>query len=748
MSSIIIREKASGKILDIPSPFALENKNTSPVFNTLGSKTISTDILASPHNLRIFGFPDRIDIDRKPKVKMPVIVSEGSYSREGVLYLSTSARSARSLNITIAFNEGIMYEAMDNLSLPDIKSPIRIFSNFDDIMVYLNRLFTESGADEELSVFPVYLKREKYTEEFEGNSFEYDKWVSLNVPTSYTDSRLSVIYETEVVVNGELVHTRVPTGYGITPFLRVWRLLELIFEHFGYTVNENPFKEHFQLKRLCVLNNVPDSIIFNEINYSQLMPNVSIMDFLNSLYCRFGMKVFFDGGKNEVNLRLLKDIFSSSADKKLDLRADPDIDYTTPKQVKLSCGKNLDLSDTETETYEEFLAKYNNTVDIAFNNLGEQHTGIAFYQLSGQFYQRPQAGKEKRISSIHFDYNKKEDGYEIEEIVSVDEALSMESSLSYIIYYAVEPNLQNSSMSVQTTTTGGDRNSNLLDIMSGENKLSFAYDMDELYYNIDGVRVSRGHKFGSIFPYAASSNAVEYQEDRDGNTFVYALTLVGKDGAFNHFFREYDAFLRHSNNVLKTTINARAFELSSIDISKKWIVNNQPVLLDKVDYNLGMNNSTIGTTIEARTLHLYKPYDLEKEQAIPSPIPILYKWLMNLNRDIILFMKKLELSDKYKDTRPPNAEEDLPYSFDSCELESFEDPSPPSDFNLWILPPTQQQFDDETEINRYFHPITATFLIKYKIYLGQGAGGWVEKTYRDVQEMEYESYYFPTKINI
>jgi hypothetical protein len=43
-------------------------------------------------------------------------------------------------------------------------------------------------------------------------------------------------------------------GYGISPFLKIGKLIEIIFLNFGYTLEENPFASHRQLKKLVVLN--------------------------------------------------------------------------------------------------------------------------------------------------------------------------------------------------------------------------------------------------------------------------------------------------------------------------------------------------------------------------------------------------------------------------------------------------------------------------------------------------------------
>ncbi len=746
--SIIIRIKDTGEVFDIPSPFALEENNTSPIFNTLGSKTVSADLPKSDNNSRLFGYAHRLDIETKPKSEIPVIVSYGSYSREGVLFLSAGYNRSSSFSVTIAYNEGIMFQKMEDLSLPNLKMPIRHFSDFDNIIAYMNKLFKEDAGNEELTVVCVGLKEEKYNMGIRGKSEEFTWIPYLNEPDK--DGMLKIVNKIDIAVNNEQVTISTPKGYGITPFVRVWKILELIFEHFGYTVNSNPFKEHFQLKRLCVLNNVSDAIVWNEIDYSLLMPNVSVMQFLNSLYCRFGLKVFFDGNKNEVSLRLLKDIFSSDRSLKMTPSSLLDIDLSIPKQIKLSAGRNLDKSETETDTFEEFLKKYNNTVSTAYSGNSPMQNGIHYFIKTGLFYHKPIRALEKRISSIHFDWNKKDEGYETEEITSVDECITMMKEESHIPYYAVAQRLVYSDIVISKQNEEGQTEIiSSVDVLSGENKLAFIYDMGRYYNSDENGNISYWlFNYGSIFPYEGSGHSSKLQKDIDGNEFIYALTFVGEHGAFNQFHKAYDAFLRHSNRIVKFDINYLPFELSDIDYSQKMIVTNAPVLLDKVNYALGLEKERISATVEARSLHLYTPNNLDIEQLIPIPEPIKYKWQIDNDKEQSI-INGVEYYDAIYGAPGYFPENDLPwlnendYRFKKVSFEEKDDPNPPSDFGLWFLPPTDEQFQAQTKIGFTKHQVKGLVLLHYEQKLDQG---WTPESALIGGGFEYNGFFIPIEL--
>lgn len=682
--SVIIKLKDTGEVFDVPVGFVMEIKNTSPIFNKLGSKTLSASLPLSVNNCRIIEFANRPDRRNKTRTKLPVILSFGSYVREGLLYFNGSTNTEYSFSITIAFNEGIMYEDMEDLELNQLNNlPIIRMNNIDAMISLMNEYSIEDGADEELSVFKIALKEESY--KVDGTTTKpvrtyINNRYSNSIGRLYSPKRITILYE------GELREITVPEGFGISPFIRVWKVLELIFNHFGYKVGKNPFRQHFQLKRLCILNNVIDAIVGGVLDYKQLMPSVSVMTFLQSLYCRFGLKVFFDNAKNEVNLYLLKDIFDSQNTNQINTSSMMNIEEAVPKQLKLSAQRNLDKSQTETETYEEFLQRYNNTVSMSSLTSSKQNGGVYYAYDSGLFYRaslKPKLSDEqsiKIISSIQFDWNKNDKGYEIEEITSEDECLTMDA-WGNCPYYGIEPQLLNSDFTI---------NGKYINHFSGENKLAYVYDMGEAYYSYSPYELSYlGFKFGSIFTNdykSVYSSLPRRHLDRRGNTYSYALTFVGEDGAYNQFFKQYDAFLRHSNNVVKIKAQIPVHQLSTINFASKILVENQLYLIDKLEHNLGEQMST-EAVIEARTLRLYHPYDLDKDQYLPTPIPIAYQWVLRNDRSEYIQLKVDKLRREYATMFPGERILSEFYSITHDDIGDRE-----NQLNeYWMLPPTVEQ---------------------------------------------------------
>lgn len=738
--SIIIRIKSTGEVFDIVPGFKLEINNTSPIFNELGSKSVTTTFPKTPHNMRLLGFSNRLDIKNKPETKIPVIVSTGSYVRDGILYQNSAYNTERTFGVVIAFNEGIMYEAMSDILLTELSNLPVIEKPVPELIADMNKLFTIDDPDEKLSVFAVDFKKQTYRVSVEGEDMEteFSEYANGRSPgTTIGKSELLVRENTYIIEDNALVEISVPEGYGITPFVRVWYILELIFNHFGFKLKENPFTTDFQLKRLCVLNNTIDSLVSGRLDYKQLLPPVTINEFLQSLYCRFGMKVFFDSNTNEVILFLLRDIFQNNSTEAIKQSSLLDIDYTSPKQLKLSVAKNLDQSSTETETYEEFLLKYNNTIGTIDRMFSDAKVGGIYYDpRAGLFLQRSTINQERKLlSSIHFDWNKKVEDFETEEITSIDESLTMEhgdNSGSAFLYYGLSSQLMNSMLTVNGADSDQDTT----------NVLAFAYDMGEIYFDNAGTeRLYAGYKFGSIFPFAWQQADI-LQEDRNGNQFKYALTLVGEYGAFNNFFKEYDAFLRHSNHTVKFEMHPLSFELSTIDFTKKRFAENQPLLLDKIDHDLDGKKSQTAK-VEARTLRLYEPYDLETEQKLPVFDDILYQWVLYSDQNRMIIKRHDELVIEKKAL-------DVPYGRQFVSLsagEIVEDPNPPGDRTYWFLPPTKTQYQNKTQVGRRTHTCQVKFIHHYNIWQGPlVGGGWVPYSENIYENVNYQSLFEPELI--
>ena len=81
--------------------------------------------------------------------------------------------------------------------------------------------------------------------------------------------------------------------------------------------------------------------------------------------------------------------------------------------------------------------------------------------------------------------------------------------------------------------------------------------------------------------YASYTNGNDYV-----NIYKYSLVFRGEDGAFNRFFKEWDAILRHANNTLSGEMNLDKIGLSRINTGRPLLISGQRLMIESVKYTL------------------------------------------------------------------------------------------------------------------------------------------------------------------
>lgn len=595
-------------IVDINTEFSLDIELTNPVFSERGSMTYPATLPASSRNRKIFKNAQRLDAVNAPESDVRVVVSDGVYRRTGKLNV-LSAGMETGISINIGFDEGEMYSLFEDTALSKLNWPVEDYYDAYYAAERLQQVMLEEITTN-YAVFPLLVGGETI------NNVYYPEY--LNRPTYNTESsKWELISEARYencVNSGNVIKTMVPEGYGCTAFLKVHYILSRIFSHFGYTLVENPFEKHTQLKRLVVLNNIADVIVRGKIDYSELLPDCTINEFFNSLYVRTGMVYFVDGAQKTVRIKFLKDILKSAATSewKQYITSSPTISFATPKRIVLSANNSFDGAEPQKETIKQFLAQYNFKVVedgvIAFSDgtpaSEEVLKGEAplFYERStGRFYEFDFMDKSLKFKSTEFfPWDLEDDGIEKEELNGDDENVPM-SRITWENHGSIVPHYMTGYIHNHTVISkGGDETD-----QEGDTPLAFCFAMP--YLSVP---------FGSIYPYDLVGKKY--------SGFEYALTFTGEDGAFNRFFKDYDAILRHSNSTIECEINLPRPQLFTVDLSKPILIEGQRLMIESIKHSLPLVPDS-PPQLKLRTLKLLKPYDLSSEQTIEIGRPW-FKW--------------------------------------------------------------------------------------------------------------------------
>lgn len=355
----MLRIITEGISLDLPEKFSMEIEETSPVYNDIGSQSLPATVALTRSNIRALGAPYRIDSSTDPNYPaMRAEVIDGVYRRTGTLNVTEAGRK-EGITFNIGFDNSEAYSKWRSREMKDLKglpvnrtntTPEGWASDFSRI--YEDPADPEHAIFSEFSVFPIAVGISAVGNE--ENAKEY--WEVLNNPNGndgFTQPRT-----VKRVIDGELKEVNVPPGYGLTVFLKVWRVLELVFKDLGLTVATNPFKDDIELSRLVILNNAVDAVCSGAIDYKHLMPDCKVEEFLNALYVRFGMVYLTDFDSGTVDIHLLRDILEDDASIDItSMMAAPErIEFPEKQYLTLSAATSIDGAKPATDRFEDFAA--------------------------------------------------------------------------------------------------------------------------------------------------------------------------------------------------------------------------------------------------------------------------------------------------------------------------------------------------------------------------------------------------------
>ena len=611
--------KTQKGIYDVPTDFQMEVEITSPIYTDKGSQTLASTLPATKRNLYLADYIHRVDIVNAPGKDIMAIIADGIYRRTGKQNI-TSASKESGIVANFGFDESLMYEAWNNVSLkklPDLPTYkpeggiTALMNHLSDVMRY--------NVSADYYVFPIQVKNES------SGDVVYPEFVNPILRAENGNYDLKKNARTEkIVISGTLVDVKLPAGYGISPFIRVSKILELIFSAYGFKLVENPFDTHYQLKKMVVLNNVADAIVQGQIVYKNMMPDCSVNDFLDALYCRTGAKVFVDGNTRTAKVILIKDAISANPFSNWTLLKSSDLvpSYGAAKQLKLSAGTSFEGADVECDSFEEFLAQYNGIITEVKNTSPgyiPDDVYVCYQASTGRFYKRNVITKNvSLVSSDFFPWNKKTANVESEEVTGADECLPMAFTNGLLV-----PQYLAGTVNLNTTLRGAK-----VEEQKEDTPLCFCFAMG---LATDENGNSSGYYFGSSL---CRNPAGNYFRDSNGNTYNYSLVFRGVDGAFNRFFKGWDAILRHSNHTLDGKFNLDRINLTKIDTGRPLLISGQKVMIESVKHTMPYRINK-PATVKLRTIKLLKPYDLESEQGIVEMKPQTNKWIPVTNEDIV-----------------------------------------------------------------------------------------------------------------
>lgn len=742
--------------LDLSSQFRIDIEETNPATNDRGSQSIPVTVPCTPQNAKIFGQAHRVDMAARPlSDDDSCTISDGVYLRRGKIHLVSAGRS-EGYEFNVGLDTSTAYQAWRAMRLSSLNLPTYEAASVADLCQRMENIMNGLEADPDFAVFQITTNIvEKSTTESVGIEIvtkinEYLNEMTVADPDTdagdWTQVPQSLVWQARtntILVNGEEVQVSLPAGYGVTPFLYVWKVIELIFDAYGYTLRSNPFREDDTLRRLVILNNAADCCCTGTLHYSDLMPDCTIEDFMQALRAKFGLVYVTDSNTAEARLFFLRDLAKPVGQPDIDLTnsriREPFISYEEPRQVRLSSNKSLEGAAPPNDRFESFLRYSSGQIKSVARVKSDmaQPAWIMFERCTGKIWKYDEvSGLQAYVGSANFDWNRESDGVATEEVSATDEMLPMDFALNGILnplfltgYVHRYTEIKSSDVDVSEENEATNetplsfclayirpRNcytfgSTLVHTPWGERvKLQAYHDIkDDAIQTLSSARIFGdatpglsgnvlvGDGSNTLLAFAVQegdivrmsglmSNSVNasmcwavYDEvitlaenaDTDqalraaliasasdpspangrsdvgavvtmpegaamlvicvpssGDTSAVGLASANQyaehtllwqfdTGLFAHYWREYDAVLRHANNQVEVTVASTPADVMQFDIMKPALFQGQPMLVDKMSYSLP-SGSRLPVSMTFRTLRLVGPYDLDAEQSIPN----------------------------------------------------------------------------------------------------------------------------------
>ena len=389
--------------LDLPAGFAFTIEQYSPVVAKEGTQSIPATLPASSRNLSALGHPTRMGKSDKILRKISAKIESGIFQKDGQLVID-SAHSREGIIGAIMLNESDLYSRIKDVTLKEVFTKI-IRDDFalssNPVEAWYNHLFScmKGETVDDFTLFPVavnYSLEDGYqllnAPDCKGNT---DPW-----PLFYKARRITVGDETQ----------NVPTGYGITPFMWLNRLLELLFAEWGYSLSENPFRTDSHLKKVVMLNNTADTICAGKIRYSDLVPSCTVAELLAFLENRFLMHAYIYPEAKRIDIVPLQSVLSGTFDEDLSSFIDGEIKhiYQEPMEVHISSDVSLEGAAAAMETIFDFNKKYkivNELNEDDFRNKAWMHS-IVKRKATGEYFEilRKMADSSVKINRLGTNY--------------------------------------------------------------------------------------------------------------------------------------------------------------------------------------------------------------------------------------------------------------------------------------------------------------------------------------------------------
>lgn len=607
----------------------LEVERTNPFFNDYGETTTPLDMPSSDHNRMILDYPDTFGSREKSK-STNVSIEDGEYFAQ-CRQIVLSAQRKGNISSSFYINDGSFYSKIQNVKLKDIFKDEMVgnCNTVSDCIEFCRSLV--GGSNENYDIFPVLVtddsgkdtgynykilngwgSKKNFPDAMVWKFKDAGGYEKVSAPDvfdfmlGYSNNFQGAFTRTEYV--NEIPISLEP-GYYISPFVRVNYVLKRVFQYFGYTLQDSFFTKTKPFNKMVLLNNVIDTIVNGHIRLEDLLPDVSVSDFLGAIRKKFLCEFVSDEGTHQASIIFLKDVVNGTpaADLTHCMTEEPTLQYKTSSDYKRIVLRAKDVVDSDAED------SYDDIKDMLSKNPGayfDPKDG-AFYKdgYSGNYYVKTKIG----AGSQNYDTGEKTDTQEVEiperipefrqlQYVQVTDDDTLKRDMGKLLYVGDYVTL-NSTMKVSTEDDSEE------DEDTATTPIMFAFP----YLASDGMPC------GTVTAYDLWSKS-------QPKIFDYSLCYNGEDGIFEKFYRGYDLLLRNSLQEMKVKLLLSQSQKQNLSAYKKIVIRGVAFFFNKLKFTLGGKNEPT----ESELLTTYMTTPIEEAGKMEESMPAMdcqYKWV-------------------------------------------------------------------------------------------------------------------------
>lgn len=621
-----------GMVYQLAEGAKMEVERTNPFFNDYGESTTPLEIPASDHNRMILDYPDTFG-RRDKMVATNVSVEDGEYFAQ-CRQIVLSAQHKGNISSSFYINDGSFYSKIQNVKLKSLfkDEMVEGCSTLAGCLEFCNSLL--DGKNDKYDIFPVLLTDDSGLDTGYNykilNAYGYVKklpakkvwqfkegggYVQVDAPLDYcfTLCAESQSYFRNCLLTLEYVNEipiTLDQGYYMSPFIRANYVLKRVFKHFGYDLQPNFFTKTEPFSKMVLVNNVIDVMVNGHIRIEDLLPDVSVSDFLGAFRKKFCCEFVSDESTHTANVIFLRDMVDGSpvADLTYCMTEEPTLSYKASsdyKHIVLRAKTQVD-SDAE-DSFDDIKDMVSKNPSTYFDE-----TDGSFYKdgYSGDYYVKTKIGECSQSYNLG-DEDTDEQDVEIPECIpefrllqyrqSVNDTDIITRDMGKFLYIGSYTTL-NSSLKVATDDdTETDEESVTTPIM-------FAFP-----YKVGGMPC------GTVTGYDLfSENAPK--------VYDYSLCYYGENGIFERFYRDYDLLLRNALQELKVKLLLSQSQKQNLVSHAKVVIRGVPFFFNKLKFTLGGENEP--TESELLTTSLTSP--VNEADTLESMMPamgVAYKWV-------------------------------------------------------------------------------------------------------------------------